>query len=88
MNLVVAANAMGFATSWLTEWYAYDRRVLDALGLASDESIAGFIHIGRLAGNGRPIVCPARARLHRRTFVSPPCSTKRAPTTTACRTIP
>jgi nitroreductase len=47
MNLVVAANAMGFATSWLTEWYASDRRVLDAFGLAPDETIAGFIHVGR-----------------------------------------
>ena len=46
MNLVLAANAMGFATSWLTEWYAFDRRVLDALGLAPDERIAGFVHIG------------------------------------------
>ena len=49
MNLVVAANAMGYGTSWLTEWYAYDRRILDALGLSADESIAGFIHIGRPA---------------------------------------
>lgn len=47
MNLVIAANAMGFATSWLTEWYAFDRRILDVLGLAPDENIAGFIHIGR-----------------------------------------
>lgn len=47
MSLVIAANAMGFGTSWLTEWYAFDRRILDALGLAPDESIAGFIHMGR-----------------------------------------
>jgi nitroreductase len=47
MSLVLAANAMGFATSWLTEWYAYDRRVLDALGLGAGERIAGFVHIGR-----------------------------------------
>ncbi len=47
MNLVVAANAAGYATSWLTEWYAYDRRILDALGLEPSEKIAGFIHIGR-----------------------------------------
>ncbi len=47
MSLVIAANAMGFATSWLTEWFAFDRRVLDALGLAPDENIAGFVHIGR-----------------------------------------
>jgi nitroreductase len=47
MTLVIAANAMGYATSWITEWYAFDRRVLDALGLAPHEAIAGFIHIGR-----------------------------------------
>lgn len=46
MNLVLAANAMGYATNWLTEWYAYDRRVLAELGLAPDETVAGFIHIG------------------------------------------
>jgi nitroreductase len=46
MNLVLAANAMGYGTSWLTEWYAFDRRVLDALGLAPDERVAGFVHIG------------------------------------------
>lgn len=46
MNLVVAANAMGYGTSWLTEWYASDRRVLDALGLDPQERIAAFIHIG------------------------------------------
>ena len=44
---VIAANAAGFATSWLTEWFAYDRRVLDALGLAPTEKLAGFVHIGR-----------------------------------------
>jgi nitroreductase len=49
MNLVLAANAKGFSTSWLTEWYAYDRRVLDAMGLEPGERIAGFVHIGRPA---------------------------------------
>ena len=47
MNLVTAAHALGFAANWITEWYAYDRRVLDALGLAANEKIAGFVHIGR-----------------------------------------
>jgi nitroreductase len=46
-SLVFAAYALGFAASWLTEWYAYDRRVLDALGLTPDERITGFVHIGR-----------------------------------------
>jgi nitroreductase len=49
MNLVVAAHAMGYATTWITEWYAYDRAVLDALGLAPNEKIAGFVHIGHPA---------------------------------------
>jgi nitroreductase len=46
-SLVFAAYAIGFAASWLTEWYAYDRGVLDALGLKPEERIAGFVHIGR-----------------------------------------
>ena len=47
MTLVIAAHAMGYAASWITEWYAYDRSVLDKLGLAPNERIAGFVHIGR-----------------------------------------
>jgi nitroreductase len=47
MSLVVAANALGFATSWITEWYAYDRAVLERFGLGANEKIAGFVHIGR-----------------------------------------
>ncbi|MGO9006047.1 MAG: nitroreductase [Beijerinckiaceae bacterium] len=50
MNLTIAANAMGFATQWVTEWYAYDRTVLTGLGLGDAEKIAGFIHIGRAPG--------------------------------------
>jgi len=49
MNLVTAAHAMGYAASWLTEWYAYDRAVLDGLGLRPHEKITGFVHIGRSA---------------------------------------
>jgi nitroreductase len=37
---------MGFGANWITEWYAYDRRLLDTLGLDPDERIAGFVHIG------------------------------------------
>jgi nitroreductase len=46
-SLIVAATAMGYGASWLTEWMAYDRRMLDILGLAPHERIAGFVHIGR-----------------------------------------
>lgn len=47
MNLLTAAHAMGFAGSWITEWYAYDPRILKALGLSENERIAGFVHVGR-----------------------------------------
>jgi nitroreductase len=46
LNLCLAANAMGFATCWLTEWYSYSRAVRIALNLADNERIAGFIYIG------------------------------------------
>ena len=49
MSLVLAAHALGYGANWITEWYAYDRRVLDALGLQENERIAGFIHIGKAA---------------------------------------
>lgn len=47
MNLVTATHALGFAASWITEWYAYDRAALDAFGVGENERIAGFVHIGR-----------------------------------------
>jgi nitroreductase len=46
MSLVFAAHALGFAANWITEWYAYDRRVVDALGVEPNERIAGFVHVG------------------------------------------
>ncbi|HEY2135291.1 MAG TPA: nitroreductase [Xanthobacteraceae bacterium] len=49
MSLVFAAHALGYAANWITEWYAYDRVALDALGVAPHEKVAGFIHIGRSA---------------------------------------
>ncbi|MEY3552314.1 MAG: hypothetical protein RL735_662, partial [Pseudomonadota bacterium] len=47
MNLLIAAHAMGFAGSWLTNWFSYDRSVLTQFGLSESERIAGFMHIGR-----------------------------------------
>ena len=45
-NLCLAANALGFGTSWITEWVAYSPRVRAALGLHESERIAGFVYIG------------------------------------------
>ena len=49
MNIVTAATAMGYAANWLTGWFAFDRAVLADLGLAPEEKLAGFIHIGGIA---------------------------------------
>lgn len=46
LNLCLAANAMGFATCWLTEWYSYSPTVRTALGLADNEKVAGYIYLG------------------------------------------
>ena len=45
MNLLHAANALGFVGGWLTGWAAYSDRVRDAFGQAP-ERIAGFVFIG------------------------------------------
>lgn len=44
--LLQAAQALGFGATWLTGWPAFDREVLDLLGLQPEEQLAGFIHIG------------------------------------------
>jgi nitroreductase len=46
MNIVTAATALGYGACWLTGWFAFDRDVLEGLGLKTDEKLAGFIHIG------------------------------------------
>lgn len=51
MNLCLAANALGFGTCWITEWYAFSRGVSEALGLAANERIAGFVYIGTKTEN-------------------------------------
>lgn len=45
-SLCLAANAMGYGTSWLTEWIAYSPRVRAALHLADNERIVGFVYVG------------------------------------------
>ncbi|WP_454916985.1 nitroreductase family protein [Xanthobacter sediminis] len=45
-NLLLAALALGYGATWITEWPAYDADARAALGLAAPERIAGFIYIG------------------------------------------
>lgn len=49
MNLLLGAHALGFTAGWVTGWQAYSPRVQQAF-CATGERIAGFIFIGRTAG--------------------------------------
>ena len=46
LNLLMAANALGYSSNWLTEWFAFDEKAYPLLGVKPGEKIAGFIHIG------------------------------------------
>lgn len=50
-NLLLAASAAGFAGQWISEWLAYDDNVGSALGLGTDEKVAGFILLGTAKEN-------------------------------------
>ena len=46
-NLLIAAQSLGYAAQWLTEWYAYNNSMIKELGGNPDtDKIAGFIYIG------------------------------------------
>ena len=45
-NVLLAANALGFGSIWLTGANAYDEYVHRELGLESTEYIVGFLYIG------------------------------------------
>ena len=48
MNIVTAAQALGYATQWVTEWYSYNEAMITALGGTADhDKIAGFVYIGK-----------------------------------------
>jgi nitroreductase len=50
MNLLNAAHALGFGANWLTGWAAFDKSSKELFGLADNEQIVGFIHIGTAKG--------------------------------------
>lgn len=49
MQLLLAAQAMGFGAQWLTGWAAYHPDIHATLGLGEHEQIIGFVHIGTAA---------------------------------------
>ena len=65
MNLVLAANALGYSTNWITNWYSDDEEGRRILGLAPDERVVGFVHIGTFSGDA-----PERPRPEVETLIS------------------
>ncbi|MFC7291704.1 nitroreductase family protein [Hirschia litorea] len=51
MNLLLTANAAGWAGAWLTEWYAFDADFHAEMGLSDTEKFAGFIYLGTAMQN-------------------------------------
>lgn len=49
-TMLIAAQSMGYAAQWLTEWYAYDANVKQAIGAESGDEIAGFLYLGNGTG--------------------------------------
>lgn len=45
-NLQHAAFALGFAASWVTQWYAFDPAAAAMLGAKAGERFVGFVNIG------------------------------------------
>lgn len=45
-NLCLAANALGFGSNWVTEWYSYDENVRAEFGLDKRDNFAGFVYLG------------------------------------------
>jgi nitroreductase len=50
MNLMIAANALGYGTNMITNWYSAVEEGRALLGLAPHERVVGFVHIGSYAG--------------------------------------
>ena len=46
-NLLIAAQSLGYAAQWLTEWYSYNKIMIKEIGGdPKTDKIAGFIYIG------------------------------------------
>jgi nitroreductase len=49
MNLMIAANGLGYGTNMVTNWYSDDEEGRRLLGLAPHERVIGFVHIGTVS---------------------------------------
>ncbi|MFT7572220.1 MAG: nitroreductase [Paracoccaceae bacterium] len=52
-TMLIAAQSMGYAAQWLTEWYAYDPDVKSAVGAEPGDEIAGYVFFGNQMAEGK-----------------------------------
>jgi nitroreductase len=45
-NMLLAAAALGVGAQWNTDWIAYDKEIMAAMGLSGSEKIVGFVYLG------------------------------------------
>ena len=50
MNLLHAANALGYGANWISNWYSDSDEGRAILGIGRNERVIGFVHIGTFAG--------------------------------------
>jgi nitroreductase len=50
-NLLLAANASGWAGCWLSEWIAFSPGINQLIGLTEHERVAGYIYLGTAKDN-------------------------------------
>ena len=51
MNLLHAANALGYGANWISNWYSDSDEGRAILGIGRNERVIGFVHIGTFAGD-------------------------------------
>ena len=57
-NIMLAANARGYGAMWKTGAPAYDAAVKQALGIAPESEIVGFLYLGTQVGDGIQVPRP------------------------------
>jgi len=54
-NLIMAAHFLNIGAIWRTGSLAFNRLLMDELGMDSNESIVGFIYLGQEEGDKKPV---------------------------------
>ena len=64
MNLLHAANALGYGANWISNWYSDSEEGRAILGIGRSERVIGFVHIGTFAGDAPERPRPDVGRLY------------------------